>query len=208
MSENTFFLITQWRQFIHEVHCGSFKWKFLWIQLSTPPETYGFSFIPVMQFDMKNIDAQLLKHLESSSQCSHLMFQRKYNWCSIGSRQESLSARLLLLLSESSAKLMDSREFVQFTKLIITINSFGLWMGLPSFNAHSCSPLRYSQSPSRDFPEADIIFNNGKIFLMIWQISLPESFKRKPTAGLIGKVYHRHWLEKFCCSHLNGFDAR
>lgn len=30
-------------------------------------------------------------------------------------------------------------------------------MGLPSFTAHSCSPLRYSQSPSRDLPEADII---------------------------------------------------
>lgn len=155
---------------------------------SASRRNYRFTFVAVVQLDVENIDTQLLKNLQRSSQSADLMFQGEDNWCSITAGLLNF-ARWLFLLS-STQKHFLSRETTPNNSFIITANSFGLWIGLPSFTAHSFSPLRYSQRPRRDFPEADM-FSIIERQLSYFESCPNRNPVKSPTAGLIGKLLHR-----------------
>lgn len=139
----------------------------------------------ILEFQMKNIDAKFLKHLQCTSQTTNLIIQRKYDrrfikhlirsfrrrgcccrWCL------STPIKISIRMPNGSIKI-DRCYHIAFLKWMNlswyrTTRSSSVCNGLPSLTAHSDSPLRYSHNPNNPLPDPLIVRLFSQLDLTIY----------------------------------------
>lgn len=130
---------------------------------------YRFTFVAVMQFDVKNVDAQLLKDLQCSSQSTDLVFQCKNNRCPITARQLNFAWRFFFL----TKIIFESREILDiwnnYNKLLCLVDR-AAFLNRPFLLATSIKP-----EPQKRFPRSRHVFDNRETTFVLWKLSQQKS---------------------------------